>query len=219
MIGLDHFRERGGVDFDWAKLNEEEQLNELKWIDKNYPDGFIDWKPYEHPQLGPLEIGGVERKYTRRNPPPGKWLKYEINKTLMFAIRHATMLPQLEITDFKVENIADNIYKVSAQVANTGFMSTNVTKMAIKIKVAKPVLAEVKLPEGVELVTGHEKVNLGHLEGRSAKLLLPRVIGADVVDKTRRSVEWVVKSDKPVELTIEARCPRAGTDRVKVTLQ
>jgi hypothetical protein len=77
------------------------------------------------------------------------------------------------------------------------------------------------LPEGVELVIGHEKVNLGNLEGRSAKLLLPRVIGADVVDKTRSSVEWVVKteSDSPVDVTIETRCPRAGTDRVKVTLQ
>ena len=219
MLGLDHFRERGGVDFDWAKLTEDQQLNELKWIDENYPAGFLDWEPFEHPQLGPMEIGGVERKYTRRNPPPGKWLEYEVDKTLQFAIRHAALLPQIELKDVKSEKIAEKVYKVSAKVANTGFMSTNVTKMAIKIKVAKPVLAEIKLPEGVELVTGHEKVTLGHLEGRSAKLLLPRIIGADVIDKTRSSVEWVVKSDKPVELTIEARCPRAGTDRVKVTLQ
>ena len=221
MIGLDHFRERGGVDFDWAKLSEDEQLNELKWIDENYPDGFLDWTPYEHPQLGPVEIGGVERKYTRRNPPPGKWLEYEVDKCLMFAIRHATLLPLLRITEHKVEKVAEKVYKVSAQIANTGFMSTNVTKMAVKIKVAKPVLAEIKLPEGAELVIGHEKVDLGHLEGRSAKLLLPRVIGADVVDKTRSSVEWVIKTDtdEPYEVTIETRCPRAGTDRKKVILQ
>ena len=221
MIGLDHFRERGGVDFDWAKLSEDEQLNELKWIDENYPDGFLDWTPYEHPQLGPVEIGGVERKYTRRNPPPGKWLEYEVDKCLMFAIRHATLLPLLRITEHKVEKVAEKVYKVSAQIANTGFMSTNVTKMAVKIKVAKPVLAEIKLPEGAELVIGHEKVDLGHLEGRSAKLLLPRVIGADVVDKTRSSVEWVIKTktEEPLEVTIETRCPRAGTDRKKVILQ
>jgi len=223
MIGLNHFRERGGVDFDWAKLSEEEQLNELKWIDENYPDGFLDWTPYEHPQLGPVEIGGVERKFTRRNPPPGKWLEYEVDKCLMFAIRHATLLPLLRITEHKVEKVAEKVYKVSAQVANTGFMSTNVTKMAVKIKVAKPVLAEIKLPEGAELVTGHEKVDLGHLEGRSAKLLLPRVIGADVVDKTRSSVEWVIKTKtdtgEPLEVAIETRCPRAGTDRKKVILQ
>jgi murein tripeptide amidase MpaA len=221
MLGLDHFRERGGVDFSWAKLTEDQQLNELKWIDENYPEGFLDWEKHEHPQLGPVEIGGVERKYTRRNPPPGKWLEYEVDKTLQFAIRHAALLPQLKVTEPKVEKVADKVYKISAQIANTGFMSTNVTKMAVKIKVAKPVLAEVKLPEGVDLVTGHEKVNLGHLEGRSAKLLLPRVIGGDVVDKTKSSVEWVVKTETegPIDVTIETRCPRAGTDRVKVTLQ
>ncbi|MFA9436550.1 MAG: M14 family metallopeptidase [Candidatus Bathyarchaeota archaeon] len=221
MIGLEHFRERGGVDFSWAKLTEDEQLNELKWIDENYPDGFLNWEPFEHPQLGPVEIGGVERKYTRRNPPPGKWLNYEVDKVMMFAIRHAALLPLLKITESKVEKVADRVYKVSALVANTGFMSTNVTKMAVKIKVAKPVLAEISLPRGVELVTGHEKVDMGHLEGRSAKLMLPRVIGGDVVDKTRSSVEWVIKTttDEPVEVTVEARCPRAGTSRVKVTLQ
>ena len=69
-------------------------------------------------------------------------------------------------------------------------------------------------------MTGHEKVDLGHLEGRSSKLLLPRVIGADVVDKTRSSVEWVIKTGSvPVEVEIEARCPRTGTTRKKVTLQ
>jgi murein tripeptide amidase MpaA len=221
MIGLDHFRERGGVEFDWARLTEDDQLNELKWIDENYPNGFIYWEHFEHPQLALVEIGGVERKFTRRNPPPGKWLEYEINKCMMFPIRHATLLPLLRISEHKVEKIADRIYKVSAQIANTGFMSTNVTKMAVKINVAKPVLAEIKLPEGTELVTGHETVDLGHLEGRSAKLLLPRVIGADVVDKTRRSIEWVIRTDtdNPLELTIEVRCPRAGTQRQKVTLQ
>lgn len=76
-------------------------------------------------------------------------------------------------------------------------------------------------PEDAELVTGHEKVDFGHLEGRSAKLLLPHVIGADVVDRTRSQVEWVIKTytDEPLEAAVEARCPRAGTHSAKVTLQ
>ena len=51
--------------------------------------------------------------------------------------------------------------------------------------------------------------------------VLPRVIGGDVVYKTRSSVEWVIKTktDEPIEGTVEARCPRAYTSRVKVTLQ
>ena len=221
MIGLGHFRERGGIHFDWAKLSEDKQLKELQWIDENHPDGFLPWTQYEHPQLGPLEIGGVERKYTRRNPPPGKWLEYEIDKCMMFALRHAALLPLLRVTETEVTKVAENVYKVTATIANTGYLPTEVTKMAVNIKVAKPVIAEINLGDNAELVIGHEKVELGHLDGRSAKLLMPRVIGADIVDKTRSSVEWVVKTNttKPVEVTIEARCPRAGTHQVKVTLQ
>jgi hypothetical protein len=221
MLGLGHFRERGGVEFDWGRLGEEDQLKELQWIDENHPGGFIPWEPYEHPQLGPVEIGGVERKYTRRNPPPGKWLEYEVDKCLMFALRHAALLPLLRITEASVEKVAPRVFKVAARIANKGYLPTNVTQMAVKIKAAKPAVAELKLPDDAELVTGHEKVDLGHLEGRSAKLLLPRVIGADVVDRTRSQVEWVVKTDtdETLEATIEARCPRAGTHRARVTLQ
>ena len=221
MLGLGHFKERGGVEFDWGRLAEDDQLKELQWIDENYPRGFIPWETYEHPQLGPVEIGGVERKYTRRNPPPGKWLEYEVDKCLMFALRHAALLPLLRITEASVEKVAPKVFKVTARIANTGYLPTNVTQMAVKIKAAKPVVAELKLPDDAELVTGHEKVDLGYLEGRSAKLLLPRVIGADVVDRTRSQVEWVVKTDtdEALEATIEARCPRAGTHRARVTLQ
>ena len=103
---------------------------------------------------------------------------------------------------------------------NLGFMATYVTQMGVKIKVSKPVTAQIMLPEGVELVTGHEKADLGHLDGRSAKLLKPRVVGGEVIDRSRRNVEWVVKtaSEVPVELLLEVRCPRAGTDRSTVTL-
>ena len=186
------------------------------------PHGIPD-VPFIDPSFYKDQFGVEGRKvlFTFGLLSPGKGLEYEVDKTLQFAIRHAALLPQLKVTKPKVEKVADKVYKISVQIANTGFMSTNVTKMAVKIKVAKPVLAEVKLPDGVDLVTGHEKVNLGHLEGRSAKLLLPRVIGGDVVDKTRSSVEWVVKTetDGPVDVTIETHCPRAGTDRVKVILQ
>ena len=63
-------------------------------------------------------------------------------------------------------------------------------------------------------------MDLGHLDGRSAKLLRPRVVGGEFIDRSRRNVDWVVKapSADPVELLLEVRCPRAGTDREKVIL-
>ncbi|MCX6643171.1 MAG: M14 family metallopeptidase [Candidatus Bathyarchaeota archaeon] len=217
-LGFGHFRERGGVDFNYTKLSENDQLKELQWIDKYYPEGFVNWHAINHPQLGYVEVGGINTKYTRRNPPPGDWLEKECDKALPFALRHAALLPLIRITDAKVTKVADDIYKVEAKIVNTGWLPTNVTEIAIKIKKAPPVIAEIILPNGAQLVIGQEKVNLGHLEGRSAKILAPRVVGGEVIDKTRASVEWVVKTEKSMEIIVEARCARAGTHRKKMEL-
>ena len=219
IVGLGGFRERGGIEFNFSRLNEDGWVKVMKWVDKENPEGFIDWHTYEHPQLGPVEIGGLDTKYTTRNPPPGKWLEKEINKTMMFSLRHAALLPLLRITQTKTVKISQDIYRVEAQIQNTGFLPTNVTQVAINIKLAKPVIAELKLPEGVELVTGHEKKELGHMDGRSAKLLLPRVVGGEVIDRSKRQVEWVVKGKPGSKVTVVARCPRAGVNRETITLQ
>ena len=30
----------------------------LRWADEHAPDEFVPWYPFEHPQLGPVELGG-----------------------------------------------------------------------------------------------------------------------------------------------------------------
>ncbi|MGD0804700.1 MAG: M14 family metallopeptidase [Candidatus Bathyarchaeia archaeon] len=217
-IGLGHFRQRGGIEFSFDRLPEEDQLRELKWIDHNYPEAFVPWHKMAHPQLGEVEVGGIDTKVTRRNPPPGVWLEREVDKVLPFALRHAALLPLLRVREARMTNVSEDVYKVEAQIVNAGWLPTNVTQIATRIKRATPVIAEIILPPGAELVVGHEKIELGHLEGHSAKLLLPRVVGGEVVDKTKAHVEWVIKARKSVEVEVVARCARAGTHRVKITL-
>ncbi|MBN1682731.1 hypothetical protein JW865_04170 [Candidatus Bathyarchaeota archaeon] len=217
-LGFGHFRERGGVNFNLSKLSEDDQIKELKWIDDHYPEGFIDWHYVDHPQLGKIEVGGVNTKFTRRNPPPGDWLEKECDKALPFALKHASLLPLIRINDLKSTKVADGVYKVEAQIINTGWLPTNVTEIAVRIKRASPVIAEIKLSEGAELVIGHEKINIGHLDGHSSKIIAPRVVGGEIIDKTRSNVEWVVKTDKSQEVTVEIRCSRAGTDFKKLLL-
>ena len=217
-IGLGHFRERGGIEFSFSRLSEDDQLRELTWIDSNYPEAFVPWHKVKHPQLGEVEVGGIDTKVTRRNPPPGKWLEKEVDKVILFALRHASLLPLIRISDYKTEKVGDGIYKVEAQIVNTGWLPTNVTELAKRTKRASPVVAEIQLPEGAELVIGHEKISLGNLEGHSAKLLLPRVVGGEIVDKSRAHVEWVIKTGDSKDVKIIARCPRAGTHRIKIDI-
>jgi len=44
------------------KLTKEDDLvKAITWCDENLPEGsfFCDWTPFDHPQLGPVEIGGA----------------------------------------------------------------------------------------------------------------------------------------------------------------
>ncbi|MCP5990330.1 hypothetical protein NL344_28315, partial [Klebsiella pneumoniae] len=55
---------------DWFREHPvEDDLKFLEWNDRELEGkGFIDWYPFEHPQLGPLELGGWDDLHTWRNP-------------------------------------------------------------------------------------------------------------------------------------------------------
>ena len=46
------------TDFWYFGPTDEQALAVLRWVDEHAPDQFVDWYPFEHPQLGPLELGG-----------------------------------------------------------------------------------------------------------------------------------------------------------------
>jgi hypothetical protein len=90
-----------------------------------------------------------------------------------------------------------------------------VTKVAADKKLAKPVEAEIKIPEGATLVSGKAEVELGHLTGRSAfggnRWKDPAFFRGLPSDYARRVV-WIVRGGGPLE--VEVRSERAGTVRL-----
>jgi murein tripeptide amidase MpaA len=50
---------------------EEASLKMLSWNDRELEgEGFSPWTPFDHPQLGRVEVGGWKTKFTHQNPPP-----------------------------------------------------------------------------------------------------------------------------------------------------
>lgn len=190
---------------------EEAQLRMLAWNDKELGgEGFVPWTPCEHPQLGRVEIGGWKTKFTNQNPPP-KFLKAECEKLARFALSHASTAPRLEAR-LEVEELSPGIRRIELIVENTGYLPTNVTRVALDRKLVKPVRAEIKMPEGTSLVSGKAEVELGHLAGRSA-LWGNRWKSAAFFDGLpsdyARRVVWVVRGTDPLQ--VEVSSERAGT--------
>ena len=197
------------------KVREQEAAKLLAWNDRELAgQGFIDWHPFHHPQLGEVEIGGWEPKFVRQNPP-GRFLPEECHKCCVFTLKHAAASPLLRLKDVRATLVgagaittagagvgagaganagtgATQLYKITAILENRGYLPTNLTDMAVNIKAARPVVAELAPASGVKLVFGEARTETGHLEGRSTAAGFG---GYGLAGKlSEKRLEWLVQA-------------------------
>ncbi|MEW6724458.1 MAG: M14 family metallopeptidase [Bacillota bacterium] len=195
-----------------ARRTDEDGYKLLQWNDRELAGkGFEPWRPFDHPQLGPVEIGGWRSKFVLVNPPE-PFLEGECRKNMLFTLKHAAALPQLEILELRAEAVASQLYKITAVVTNRGYLPSNITEMAKTIKKAKPVVAELSLAEGARLVHGKAREELGHLEGRLS------LGGYSPPNPRKKKVEWLVQAPSGTRVSLAVSSPRAGRASAEVVL-
>ncbi len=195
------------------------ELKLLQWNDRELAgQGFIDWTKFDHPQLGTVEIGGWETKECRQNPPV-KFLEQECYNMTQFAINFAMSLPQIEIDDVKVEKLASNIYKLEVLVSNHGYLSTNITKQAVKQDILRKDRVKLNLPTNMILKSGETQEEFDFLEGFNKGQNSRWYRFGDPAECAKR-VSWTIelKDDSIKELTIEAISERGGTKKKVISL-
>lgn len=198
--------------FRWHSLEDAVKL--IQWNDEKLQGkGFIGWQPFEHPQLGEVELGGWDYKRVWQNAPTG-YLPELCQKHCQFAISHALMSPRLAITRTDVTHHGNNIYHVVLQLENQGFLPTYTSQKALERKIVQPIQVILSLPEGVNLISGKKEQEIEHLEGRSNKVFISVAKGVDY----RCIVEWVIHGNLGSEIEIMAKSDRAGTVRAKIIL-
>ncbi len=206
---------------EWFKEHPiEDDLKIYRWImeetgQEDRPDGYVDWYPYDHPELGPVELGGWNGMYTWRNPP-FHLLEKEIAPLADFAIFNCLISPKLEIHSLTVELRGKDHYHIRLVLHNTGWLPTQVSEQALKMKVVRPLEVDITLPEGAELVTGKAKTRCGQLKGRDDEYALSYWVNDPT--KERAKVEWVIHAPNGGEVGLTAVHQRAGTVRAVVNL-
>ena len=145
--------------------SEEELLTLLTWAEQNLPgEAYFEWQPFDHPQLGRVEIGGWNYMYVFRNPPP-QFIQEMSHKSTIFALRHAACSPLIRIQDVTTTQVGPDLYKIEAIIANEGCLSTYLTEIALKLGNIPGAAARLEFGAGVELVMGRQTQALGHLAG------------------------------------------------------
>jgi murein tripeptide amidase MpaA len=204
--------EKQSTDFWYLGPTDEQALAVLRWVDANAPDQYVAWYPFEHPQLGAVELGGWHYVGIWTNPPPAM-LHDEVTPHAAFAVAQAMASPRLEISRARAVDLGGGAWRVEAGIANTGWLPTTISARGAKESLTQPVIAEVT-GDGIEVVGGPARVQLGQLQGRAA--LRFRHWHDGTPDRVLAS--WVVRGAAGASLDVVARHERAGQSTTSITL-
>jgi murein tripeptide amidase MpaA len=199
----------------------EDDLKLLAWNDTALAGkGFVSWYPFEHPQLGWIELGGWDTLYTWSNPPHAL-LEKEIERFPKWLVWQLLISPRLELLEAAAVPIGPDTWRVRLVVQNTGWLPSYVTKRAAANKLTRGIICEIELPQGARLETGKLREELGQLEGQAYKPASPSGWAGWSGDTTddRAKAEWVVHAPAGSVIRLTARHERAGTARVEVQLE
>ncbi|MCD6360829.1 MAG: hypothetical protein J7M38_08170, partial [Armatimonadetes bacterium] len=158
---------------------------------------FVDWHDFDHPQLGPVQIGGWKR-FWLINPALDRLQERIAPGAAQFIIEYAARRPKLEISDVQVDSFGE-VYRVRARVSNAGAFATNITQQALQLRSVRPVELEVSAGENARLLSRPRYHTIGHIPayGRS------------------QEYEWFVHAPAPAQIIIRASCDR-GVDAEQV---
>ena len=195
----------------YTHLTREQLIDLARWDARHNESRLLHpWKRTQHPQLGAVEVGGLDPRVGIANPP------YETLPELCAAqsalwLRVAALAPQLRIERLEAVPLGDNTYRLHLSVANHGYLPTYILSSARHLRWNEPLYAELAT-SGCALVDHHERRReIGHLGGWGRGLFgaatvvpYPRSQG----DAPRRSLSWVLQGRGSA--TVQVGCGRTG---------
>ncbi|WP_374661482.1 M14 family metallopeptidase [Inhella sp.] len=207
---------------DWYRQHPaEDDRKLLAWSDTLGPDSaFVNWRPFQHPQLGAVEIGGWDLMNFWRNPPPAL-RQAEVERFPGWMNQLALSLPRLELLQVRATALGDETWRVRMAVANAGYLGTVVTEQARAKAMLRGVVFEMHLPVGdphVALISGSPRQVGPQLAGHAPKSSLHHFVPSREVTADRAVVEWLLRAPRGTRLTLSAQHDRAGRVQTELTL-
>jgi len=147
----------GGIFRDENGDGERDQLDALIWDDReNGGEGFLEWRPFHHPVLGDVEVGGFHPKFFSQNGPPRVLEQVAANEA-RFNLEMAMHLPELAWGETRVRRVAaagDSVtWEVTVGWKNLGRLPTAL-KQAQLVKIVQEDAVTLTLPR--ELTSGEQ---------------------------------------------------------------
>ena len=136
---------------DYNNDGEIDDLDRLIMNDQEYGGkAFIDWKPFQHPQLGEVEIGGWNPKFFTQNSPPEVLEKWAKNEAL-FNLEMLKYMPELQWDNIEVKKMEtyqqdSTDYQIIVTYRNVGKLPTALNQADL-VKIVREDQVKVTLPK------------------------------------------------------------------------
>jgi hypothetical protein len=141
-------------------------VEKLAAWDRDHNHGRIvrPWKKVLHPQLGEVEVGGVDPRFGLWNPP------FELLDEVCTAqsrcfLRVAALAPQVQVRSARAVALGDGVARIELVLDNTGYLPTYVLSSARKLDWNEPLYADASCTGCALVDEGGARVKLGHLDG------------------------------------------------------
>ena len=172
----------------------------LSYLDKNNIKGFVDWQAFKHPEFGEIEIGGFT-PYEINNPPASKIV--ELGEAhAKFAVWLSSLYANVKIAKTEVINHGGGIFRIKAEIENTGFLPTSLSQ-GVTSRSVSPTMVQLEVkPETI--ISGNAKTNFFQALDGSGK---------------RQKYEWLIKGKPGDKIELKVVAQKAGTDKVNITLK
>ena len=170
-----------------------------------FGDEYLEWKPYDHPQFGKVEMGGVWKKYQGRVPP--RFMNEELcHRNMAFSLYQADEMPLIRMGETSVEKVGGDVYRVFVDIGNPKVVPTILAKAA-QTNVVRP---DLLLVDGKSV----EVVAASFIDNKTAYTINPTV--TPLVDQ-KDLKRILVRNGHPGRTTRTAMLLVKGSGTITVT--
>lgn len=159
--------------------------------------GYTDWQPYDHPQLGKVEIGGFVPAF--KIDPPEDLVAGIVQAQAGFVEQLLAMLPRVVIDPPTVERVDEGLWRVTVTVRNEGELPTR-TAMGVKARRLTPFVLALGLPQ--------DRVLAGSPIERRDSLAPGQTLRA----------QWLVQGQAGQSVAVQLRTEEFGTTDLTIEL-
>jgi hypothetical protein len=179
-----------------GRANQEEELKVDKYL--TFGDAFIDWREYNHPQYGSIEVGGFKKNFSRAHP--GFLLEQDAHRNMAFTIYHAYQTPKLSITNVEENNLGNGLKEVTATLYNERLMPTH-SGQDLKFKIERPDLVSITNADVVAgMIVEDDDFNKVKEQVHSPETIkVPNIPGMETV-----KVRWIISSGRNYKINVDS---------------